>query len=136
VCACPVNWPGNGCTEPPQNLTLTATGSDRLEISWKPPPGQFTITLYIILLQGETYHVSPSSDLVMELGTLVPYTTYNCCVAANTTSRPSKLACVTQKTLETGYCILIMCCQWYALKVTRYTLRKHEALCLPVHFSP
>ena len=92
-------------SEPPQNVTLTATGSDRLEFRWEPPPHnihrQFA-TLYIVFFQNEAHFVNASSNLVMQLESLTPYTTYNCCVAANTTSGPSRLACTSQTTLRTG----------------------------------
>jgi hypothetical protein len=37
TCVCPTDWSGNDCTELPQNVTLTATGSDSLEFRWEPP---------------------------------------------------------------------------------------------------
>ena len=95
--------------EPPQNVTLRAIGSDTLEIRWEPPPQsihhQFTTTLYIVYFENETYFVNTSSDLVMQLESLTPHTTYNCCVAANTTAGPSRLACASQTTLRTGMSI-------------------------------
>ena len=82
------------------------TGSDKLQISWNPPPQNYSdepiTTLYIILFEDETYHIHPSENLTKEFKSLTPYTTYNCCIAANTTSGPSRLACVTQTTLEAG----------------------------------
>ncbi|CAI8013001.1 Phosphatidylinositol phosphatase PTPRQ, partial [Geodia barretti] len=101
-CACPENWSGEGCTEPPQNVTLTATGHDKLEITWSPPPPEFSPTLYVVICQDETYHVDPSSELVLELDSLMTYTAYNCCVAANTATGPSRISCATQITLETA----------------------------------
>ena len=86
---------------PPQNVTLTSTEPEKLELRWSPPP-EFAVTLYIVIFQDETYHINPLSDLVMELNSLMTYTTYTCCVAANTTSGPSTTACDTQTTLETG----------------------------------
>ena len=91
----------NSFSESPQNITLTAIASDKLELSWLPPQ-DFPATLYIVLFQGTTYHIDPSSDLVMELGSLMTYTSYSCCVAANTASGASRIECATQTTLETG----------------------------------
>ena len=88
-------------SEPPQNVTLNATGADKLEISWSPPP-ELAVTLYIVIFQDETYHVDPSSDLVMDLDSLNTYTAYTCCVAANTASGASRIACVTKTHQETG----------------------------------
>ncbi|CAI8044466.1 hypothetical protein GBAR_LOCUS24664, partial [Geodia barretti] len=103
TCVCPAEWSSNDCIEPPQNVTLTATGSDRLEFRWEPPPHnihrQFA-TLYIVFFRNEAHFVNASSNLVMQLESLTPYTTYNCCVAANTTSGPSRLACTSQTTLR------------------------------------
>ena len=91
----------NYFSESPQNITLTATASDKLELSWLPPQ-DFPATLYIVIFQGTIYHIDPSSDLVMELGSLMKYTSYSCCVAANTASGASRIECATQTTLETG----------------------------------
>ena len=88
-------------SEPPQNVTLAASGHDRLEIRWSPPP-ELAVTLYVVIFQDETFHVNPTTDLVKELDSLMAFTTYNCCVAANTLSGPSRMACATQTTLETG----------------------------------
>ena len=41
---------------PPQNVTLTSTGPDKLELRWSPPP-EFAVTLYIVIIQDETYHI-------------------------------------------------------------------------------
>ena len=91
----------NSYSEPPQNVTLTATGHDELKFHWSPPP-EFAATLYVVFFQEETYHISPPTNLVMELDSLMPYTAYTCCVAANTTFGPSSIVCATQTTLETG----------------------------------
>ena len=87
-------------SEPPQNVTLTATGSDELEISWTPPP--HGATLYFVIFEGETHYVDHTSSLHMTFEPLTPYTSYNCCVAANTTSGPTRLACATKTTLQSG----------------------------------
>ena len=91
-------------SEPPQNLTLTPTASDQLQFSWGPPniTEEFEVNLYFVLFQGNKYTIDPSSDQVMVFDSLTPFTTYNCCVAASTTSGPSMLACATQTTLESG----------------------------------
>ena len=87
--------------EPPQNVALTATGPDKLEISWSPPPGS-RATLYIVIFEGVTHPVQPSRNLVMELDSLTTFTRYTCCVAAKTRSGASRMACDTQTTLELG----------------------------------
>ena len=87
-------------SEPPQNITLTATGSDELEISWAPL--LHGATLYFVIFEGETHYVDPTSSLHMTFESLTPYTSYNCCVAANTTSGPTRLGCATRTTLQSG----------------------------------
>ena len=90
---------------PPQNATLTATGPTSLQFSWKPPVQEhweFNTTQYIVLFENATYTVNPSSNLTIKLDALIPFTKYNCCVAANTTSGPSRLACATQTTPRIG----------------------------------
>ena len=82
-------------------MALTATGPDTLRFRWSPSP-DLAVTLYVVIFQDETYHVDPSSDLVMDLDSLNTYTAYTCCVAANTTSGASRIACATQTTLQRG----------------------------------
>ena len=94
-------------------MNLIATGSDELQMSWEPPPQSifdwFSASLYVVVIENRTHHVNPlSSNLTVELDSLTPHTTYNCCVAANTTLGPSRLACATQTTLEAGTCIYIV----------------------------
>lgn len=60
------------------------------------------MTRYVVILEDETFLVDPTSVLVKELNSLMPYTTYTSCVAANTSSGPSRITCATQTTLETG----------------------------------
>ena len=95
------------CLDPPQNVTLLATGINSLELTWEPPQHTGSnVTVYIVLLyhdaDNETYHIHPEDNHTMELDSLTPHTTYTCCVIANTTHGPSSLACTTQTTLETG----------------------------------
>ena len=90
---------------PPQNATLTATGPTSLQFSWNPPVQEhweFNTTQYIVLFENTTYTVDPSSNLTIKLDALIPFTKYNCCVAANTTSGPSRLACATKTTPRIG----------------------------------
>ena len=100
------SWVYFSHSDPPENVTLIPTGSDRLQLSWGLPSQntseEFETTLFIVIFEGNEYHVNPSSSLVMELDSLTPFTTYNCCVATNTTSGPSRLGCATQTTLEAG----------------------------------
>ena len=49
-----------------------------------------------------THYVHPTSPLLLHFEFLAPYTSYTCCVAANTTLGPTRLACTTQTTLESG----------------------------------
>ena len=86
-------------------MTLVATGFDSLEISWEPPQEIGTnVIVYIVLFHfdggNDTYHINPDNKHTMNLTSLTPHTTYNCCVIANTTLGPSSLACATEKTLE------------------------------------
>ena len=100
------------CLDPPQNVTLLATGIDSLELSWESPlkTGP-NVTVYIVICHldsdHDTYHIYPEGNHTMELDSLTPYTTYTCCVTANTTLGPSSIACTTQTTPETGIAI---CC--------------------------
>ena len=112
------------CSEPPQNVALTATGPDTLQFSWSPPP-QFQATLYVVIFQRATYQFNPSSDLVMDLDWLNTYTRYTCCVAANTASGASRIACATQTTLETGNltaCQKLMDVLFQALTISSWNL--------------
>ena len=63
-------------------------------------------TLYIVLCEfevaNETYVIVPEDNRIIELDSLTPHTNYTCCVVANTTLGPSRQACVTQTTLESG----------------------------------
>ena len=63
-------------------MNLIATGSDKLQMSWEPPPQSildgFNTTLYIVAIENRTHHVDPLlSNLTVELDSLTPYTTYN-----------------------------------------------------------
>ena len=90
-------------------MSLVATGYDSLEISWEPPTissEEANTTLYIVVCEfevaNETYVIVPEDNHIIELDSLTPHTNYTCCVVANTTLGPSRQACVTQTTLESG----------------------------------
>ena len=107
----------HGITDPPQDVVLLATGSETLEISWEPPPmtgsgsGEFKILAYYIFCEyrmaKRIYGVDPEHNFTLELDSLTPHTTYNCCVIAHTNDGPSSLICDTQTTLS-GVLLLLL----------------------------
>lgn len=113
-------------TEPPQNVALVTTGFDSLQISWEPPqqigsdePVYIVLCEYDIL--NQTYIV-PDNNHIMEVGSLSPYTTYTCCVIANSTLGTSSLACATQTTLES--------CEYGCVHLSHHN--KYMHLCISI----
>lgn len=121
-------------TEPPQNVTLTATGSDKLEISWVPPPQTNIIVYFVVFEDYHTHYVNPTSPLLLHFEFLAPYTSYTGCVAANTTMGPTRLACKTQTTLQSGtfdkvfYVYLLVCNYHMHGEVLLSVVQFHEIL--------
>ena len=102
-----------GISDPPQDVTVVATGFDSLEISWEPPQQnrseseESTIIAYIIFCDSSTARtvysrIDPQDNLMVQHNSLTPHTTYTCCVFVNTTNGQSSLVCDSQATLESG----------------------------------
>ena len=99
-------------TEPPepQSVTLSATGSDSIVMTWESPgdPAIISYTVYrqaSAILDGhldEDRNVNVGDDLRVKIGPLSPYTTYTYCVVAHTAYASSLPVCVSNTTLEAG----------------------------------
>ena len=94
-------------TESPQIVSVNATSSTRLLVSWDRPnldemDGALE-TFSVSCTPGDNNTVpAPADSLCAGLLHLSPYTTYTCCVSAHTTAGMSGASCGTQTTLEDG----------------------------------
>ena len=94
-------------TESPQIVSVDATSSTRLLVSWDRPnldemDGALE-TFSVSCSPGDNNTVpAPADYLSAVLLHLSPYTTYTCCVTAHTTTGMSGASCGTQTTLEDG----------------------------------
>ena len=90
----------------PRNITLTPTGFDTMQLSWKPPhlndSADAHVVHFVILCSSDFNFTTTVSDDSLQLDSLTPYTSYTCCVTADTTLGLSAAACETQITLESG----------------------------------
>ena len=89
-------------------MSLWATGSDRLALSWD-SPGNPAITSYTVYQSGgviqepsEDPTIDSDDDLQIEIGSLLPYTTYTYCVVSHIAQLSSTPVCVSETTLEAG----------------------------------
>ena len=94
-------------TESPQIVSVNATSSTSLLISWdRPNLDEMDGTLETFSVscspdEGNTVD-APADSLSAGLFDLSPYTTYTCCVTAHTTAGMSGASCGSQTTLEDG----------------------------------
>ena len=94
-------------TESPQIVSVDATSSTRLLVSWDRPNldemDGVLETFSVSCSPGDNNPVDvPADSLSAGLLHLSPYTTYTCCVTAHTTAGVSGASCGTQTTLEDG----------------------------------
>ena len=94
-------------TESPQIVSVNATSSTSLLVSWdRPNLDEMDGTLETFSVscspdEGNTVD-APADSLSAGLFDLSPYTTYTCCVTAHTTAGMSGASCGSQTTLEDG----------------------------------
>ena len=92
-------------TDPPQMVSINTITSTSLNVTWDPP----------MLLDEQLNHYSVScsneeedpliimpSNLSVSITNLLPYTTYTCCISAETITGVSRPICATQSTFEDG----------------------------------
>ena len=108
-------------TESPQIVSVNATSSTQLLVSWDRPnldemDGALD-TFSVSCSPGDDNTVLVPADslsadsLSAELLDLSPYTTYTCCVTAHTTAGVSGASCGTQTTLDDGVSVCLLCFQ-------------------------
>ena len=93
-------------TGPPQNVSLNATASTTIDISWNPPIADsqdgivlnYSISCFSLGWNGSITHSKQYNHY--QWNHLVPFTNYTCCVTAQTTNGLSNSTCDTEQTPE------------------------------------
>ena len=99
----------------PQNIRISNTSSSTISLTWSTPLETYGLTIfrYIIncstdsrILENAIHYTDIHNATLFNLH---PFTTYNCCVAANSNHGRGKLACQSTVTWDEGtHCALSM----------------------------
>ena len=99
----------------PQSVQISNTTSSTISLTWSPPiiPERHGIAIFGYLINCSTEHCllenaasyyTERYDATVTLTNLHPFTTYNCCVAVNSSHGMGHPACQNTVTWDQGIC--------------------------------